>query len=52
MYSTSVFSQRQNPGVMDSSEEEGKQDGLLKKLVSDNIKLPLFPFPQRRRILW
>lgn len=52
MYNTSVFSQRQNPGVMDSSNEEGKQHELLNKLPTDNIKLPLLPVPQRRRILW
>lgn len=51
MYNTSVSSQRQNPSVMDSSKEEGKQDRLLKKLVTDHIKLPLYPFPQRRKIL-
>lgn len=49
MYNTSVSSQRQNPGVMDSSKEEGKRYRLLKKLVTDHIKLPLYPFPQRRK---
>lgn len=49
MHSTVSF-QGQNPAVMDSK-EEGRQDVLLKKLIIANIKLPLFPFPQRRRIL-